>query len=168
MQSEILDLEIEGGIDPIDLAPILTRHCPLKSRISLYDPSANAFLPLRRTGKLGLLAARRLLEPSVILVRYREKEEATESEGSGSDFEADSGERRDMRSRERTVGEAIDLVKRWRGLHVSCPKPSNTRKKVNLQEAARMLGVSKKSLDDYYCQLRLGEFYGFDFASHLH
>lgn len=73
-----------------------------------------------------------------------------------------------MRSRERTVAEAIELVKRWRGLHLSCPKPNNARKKVNLQEAARMLGVSKKSLDDYYCQLRLAEQYGFDFAKHLH
>ena len=73
-----------------------------------------------------------------------------------------------MRSRERTVGEAIDLVRRWRGLHVSHPKPNNSRKKVNLQEAARMLGVSKKSLDDYYCQLRLAEQFGFDFSQNIH
>lgn len=39
---------------------------------------------------------------------------------------------------------------------------------MNLQEAAKMIGVSKKSLDDYYCQLRLGEFYGFEFAAKLH
>ena len=31
-----------------------------------------------------------------------------------------------------------------------------------------MVGISKKSLDDYYCQLRLGEFYSFDFSSHLY
>jgi hypothetical protein len=39
---------------------------------------------------------------------------------------------------------------------------------MNLQEAAKIVGVSKKSLDDYYCQLRLGEFYGFDFAANLY
>lgn len=66
------------------------------------------------------------------------------------------------------MGEAIDLVRRWRALHLSHPKPSNSRKKVNLQEAARMLGVSKKSLDDYYCQLRLAEQFGFDFQQNLH
>lgn len=38
---------------------------------------------------------------------------------------------------------------------------------MNLQEAARAVGVSKKSLDDYYYQLRLGEFYSFDFALNL-
>lgn len=40
-------------------------------------------------------------------------------------------------------------------------------KKMSLAEAARAIGVSKKSLDDYYYQLRLGEFYNFDFANNL-
>ena len=40
-------------------------------------------------------------------------------------------------------------------------------KKVNLQEAAAMIGISKKSLDDYYYQLRLGEKYGFDFRENM-
>lgn len=40
-------------------------------------------------------------------------------------------------------------------------------KKINLQEAAEMIGISKKSLDDYYYQLRLGEKYDFDFAMHM-
>lgn len=30
-----------------------------------------------------------------------------------------------------------------------------------------MIGVSKKSLDDYFLQLRLGELYGFDFKENL-
>ena len=38
---------------------------------------------------------------------------------------------------------------------------------MNLQEAAKVVGVSKKSLDDYYYQLRMGEKYEFDFSSHL-
>lgn len=38
---------------------------------------------------------------------------------------------------------------------------------MNLQEAAAMLGISKKSLDDYYYQLRLGEKYDFDFKRNL-
>lgn len=55
------------------------------------------------------------------------------------------------RSKERTIGEAIDLVKRWRKLHLG-----TEGKRLNLQEAAKVLGVSKKSLDDYYYQLRIG------------
>lgn len=38
---------------------------------------------------------------------------------------------------------------------------------MSLQEAAKMVGLPKKSLDDYYYQLRLGEKYDFDFKAHL-
>jgi hypothetical protein len=59
-------------------------------------------------------------------------------------------------------------VRKWRNLHESCTKPNKPKKKLNLQEAAVILGVSKKSLDDYYCQLRLAEQYDFDFKSYMH
>ena len=39
--------------------------------------------------------------------------------------------------------------------------------KFSLEEAAKQVGISKKSLDDYYYQLRLGQKYGFDFKQHL-
>lgn len=57
------------------------------------------------------------------------------------------------------------MVKRWRNLHLYGHKSLNRR--LNLQDAAKLVGISKKSLDDYYCQLRLGEFYNFDFANKL-
>ena len=38
---------------------------------------------------------------------------------------------------------------------------------MSLQEAAKAVGVSKKSLDDYYSQLRLAEKYGFDFKKNI-
>ena len=41
------------------------------------------------------------------------------------------------------------------------------KEKLSLIEAARRVGVSKKSLDDYYYQLRLGEFYNFNFKDNL-
>jgi hypothetical protein len=77
-----------------------------------------------------------------------------------------SSERKEGRSKERTIAETIELVKRWRNLHLH--GHNTLRRRLNLQDAAKVLGVSKKSLDDYYCQLRLGEFYGFDFGSNLH
>lgn len=58
------------------------------------------------------------------------------------------------RSKERTIKECIDLVGMWRMYHLNgtnCDK-----EKLNLIEAAKRIGVSKKSLDDYYYQLRLG------------
>lgn len=43
----------------------------------------------------------------------------------------------------------------------------NLKRRLNLQDAAKIVGISKKSLDDYYCQLRLGELYNFDFFDNL-
>lgn len=39
---------------------------------------------------------------------------------------------------------------------------------MTLQRAAALVGISKKSLDDYYYQLRLAEYYRFDFHYNLH
>lgn len=38
---------------------------------------------------------------------------------------------------------------------------------MNLQQAAREVGISKKSLDDYYCQLRLAELHNFNFIDNM-
>lgn len=57
----------------------------------------------------------------------------------------------------------IEIVKKWREIHLS----KNNFRKVSLQDAAKMVGLPKKSLDDYYYQLRLGEKYDFDFRAHL-
>ncbi len=44
----------------------------------------------------------------------------------------------------------------------------NKTKKVSLEETAKMMGLSKKSLDDYYYQLRLGQKYGFEFKDNFY
>ena len=61
------------------------------------------------------------------------------------------------------MSEAIELVKEWRALHKTWTGGPKNRKKVSLYEAASMLDVPKKTLDDYYCQLRLAEQHCFDF-----
>ena len=50
---------------------------------------------------------------------------------------------------------------------MTASKPNNPKKKMNLQEAAKEVGVSKKSLDDYYCQLRLAELHNFNFYDNM-
>ncbi len=47
----------------------------------------------------------------------------------------------------------------WRQMH------RGTDKK-NLDVAADILGLSRKTLDDYYLQIRRAEQYGFDFDHH--
>jgi hypothetical protein len=55
-------------------------------------------------------------------------------------------------------------VKRWRDIHGA---PGRDKNRVSLQEAAKIVGISKKSLDDYYYQLRIGEQNQFDFEAHM-
>jgi len=76
-----------------------------------------------------------------------------------------SEEFKETRSRPRFIGEVIEIVKKWRDLHIHGHRP--WKKRLNLQEAAKVIGIPKKSLDDYYCQLRLGELYQFDFNRNL-
>ena len=49
------------------------------------------------------------------------------------------------------------------------PNPSNSEQlqlqRWSLEDAAKKVGVSKKSLDDYLLQLRFGKKYGFDFET---
>ena len=55
-------------------------------------------------------------------------------------------------------------VKKWRKLH---DKKSKDSEKMSFEDAAKTVGFSKKSLDDYYCQLRLAEKFDFDFIINL-
>lgn len=48
----------------------------------------------------------------------------------------------------------------WRSIHAS--------KGITLEEAAREVALPKKTLDDYFYQIKQGEHYNFDFDEHLH
>jgi len=67
------------------------------------------------------------------------------------------------------VREIIEKVMVWRKLYngIVMPNPEQDGKvqlqRYSLEDAAAMVGVSKKSLDDYLLQLRAGIIYGFDF-----
>jgi hypothetical protein len=55
------------------------------------------------------------------------------------------------RTKERKIGEVILAVKRWRELYTMGEKqPDNQFHTLSLEEAATKVGISKKSLDDYF------------------
>ena len=67
------------------------------------------------------------------------------------------------RPKERKISYVINKVMEWRKLYTGMIDDNGIIKKYSLEEAADMVGMSKKSLDDYMLQLRLGKRYGFDF-----
>lgn len=61
---------------------------------------------------------------------------------------------------ERVIKSVLENVKLWRHMHTK-------NRKLSLTEAAKLIGISKKTLDDYFLQLRLGELYHFNFEENL-
>lgn len=59
------------------------------------------------------------------------------------------------RTKERNIGEILQIVVRWRQLYSGFKDPdTGLFVKLNLEEAAARVGISKKSLDDYLLQIR--------------
>ena len=75
------------------------------------------------------------------------------------------------RAKERKIGYIIKKVFMWKtlynGFYDKDEKGNLTKYKFTLEQAADKIGISKKSLDDYLIQLRLGKFYGFNFNEHI-
>lgn len=65
------------------------------------------------------------------------------------------------RIKERPIKDAVLLVLKWRQMWAKTQSV-----KVSLRRGAEIIGVAKKSLDDYLLQLRLGQKYGFNFEKH--
>lgn len=73
--------------------------------------------------------------------------------------EGNSEPHRKMKEAERVIRQVIMAVKTWRALYEG--------KVCNLTKAAQVVGMSKKSLDDYYLVLRTGDKLGFDYPHNL-
>ena len=70
------------------------------------------------------------------------------------------------RAKERKIGYIIRKVYMWRKMYSGFIDDKGRRIKSTLEEAAEKVGISKKSLDDYLIQLRVGKILGFDFNEH--
>ena len=71
--------------------------------------------------------------------------------------------RKCKRKKERKIGYIIEKVNLWRKYYNGFKNENGTFIKHSLDDSAKIIGISKKSLDDYLLQLRLGRKYGFDF-----
>jgi len=70
---------------------------------------------------------------------------------------------KDKRTKERRIGFIIEKVNAWRRLYNGFYNEKGEHIRYSLEQAAKIIDISKKSLDDYLLQLRLGRKYGFDF-----
>ncbi|KAL4496116.1 hypothetical protein ABPG72_015538 [Tetrahymena utriculariae] len=68
------------------------------------------------------------------------------------------------KSQERTIKEALEMVCKWRDLQDFYKTNSITK---DYQSVANEIGISKKTLDYYYLELRTAEYFCFDFDRNL-
>ena len=92
----------------------------------------------------------------------KEKNEEKKEELKKEKSEKKLGKKREgkkdcKRSKEKRIGYIVKKVFEWKGLR------RLSQEKMSLQDAAKNVGMSKKSLDEYYNQIKEGKKYGFDF-----
>lgn len=158
LTSHSLEFSIDNNAQNVNLRPVIQafearRGNKEQYAYRVFDPTISQYVELPETFELG----QHFFMTPIVMVKYRKTAMESDTESSSSVMSNDS---RKERNKERTIREVIESVKRWRELHTT---PSKDKGRVSLQEAAKIIGISKKSLDDYYYQLRLGEQYGFDF-----
>lgn len=73
--------------------------------------------------------------------------------------------KKSKRAKEKTICEAIELVRKWRLWYLGKAYDPNTGEyiKKSLEEGAKLAGCAKKSLDDYLLMIKHAKNYGFDF-----
>ena len=87
-----------------------------------------------------------------------EIDEAEEKDKNQESFEDNKNKKKDCkRSKEKRIGFIVKKVFEWKGLR------KLSKRKMSLQEAAQNVNMSKKTLDEYYNQIKEGKKFGFDF-----
>jgi hypothetical protein len=150
-----------------------------KTSISFYDIELGSFIfggkyPLNNDWKIPLssrdkspsimIRIRKIInEPNLMRMDLNEEIHGDEDETNQNviGIKAES-----KRSKERKIGYIIEKVFLWRKLYYGFIDQNGEKIKMTLEEAADQVGISKKSLDDYLIQLRIGRQFGFEFGEH--
>jgi hypothetical protein len=77
--------------------------------------------------------------------------------------EAEGGEGRQSKQKEKTIQEVIEKVALWRKLYTGFLDEGGEPVHMDLETSAGQIGIVKKTLDDYLLQIRNGKRYGFNF-----
>ena len=97
------------------------------------------------------------------MVSYLEDKYIKKTERQLFDRKDNKNKIKDKRTKERRIGFIVEKVNAWRRLYNGFYNEKGEHIRYSLEQAAKIIDISKKSLDDYLLQLRLGRKYGFDF-----
>jgi len=97
------------------------------------------------------------------MVSYLEDKLIKKTEKQLFDKKENNKNQKDKRTKERKIEFIVEKVNAWRRLYNGFYNENGEYTRYSLDQAAKMVGISKKSLDDYLLQLRLGRKFGFNF-----
>lgn len=135
--------------------------------ISYFAPSRQSFVylgtnPIDNTA----LIPKQEFENGMLRVKFRFISNSDATHQMPSDEGSDDGDKVGRRTKERKIGYIIEKVARWRNLYNGVQNSKGNTIRMTLEEAAKQVDISKKSLDDYLLQLRFGRKFGFNFEEH--
>ena len=142
------ELYMNCGLDPINE--------DVRIRSENYERDSEITIKAR---DLGISLVHRLMSFEAATALNEDKDR-----GGAVDEAAEKSKCR--RTKERRIGHIIDKVIEWRKYYSGTVNERNQPLKYSLEEAAKVVGISKKSLDDYLFQIRFGHRYGFNFNEH--
>ncbi len=136
--------------------------------ISYYSPQYDAYINCATdpVPRYSMVPPEDLQESKCLRVRAKLARISQDTLASAADDDPAGGETKEKkRPKERKISFIIKKVMDWRKLYAGTTDDNGQIIKYSLEEAAAKVGVSKKSLDDYLLQLRMGKKYGFDFQA---
>lgn len=128
-------------------------------KVELKDIETTQYLHLKLKN-IGLLHIARLMLTQNTVNSTEDMDEESEEESENRT------KKRCRRTKERRIGHVIEKVIEWRKLYSGTSDQSRQHQKFSLEDAAKKVRISKKSLDDYMYQIRNGYYTGFNFNEH--
>ncbi len=147
----------------------------LRAKFWYFDTSLNDFvycsahpvpnswsIPIRELGDKNTLTIKIQKNPKVCSASEKD-EQAPARAPSERPHQTQEGDKLRSRVKERSLGVVIQKVHRWRALYNGIINMNGERLRYTLQQAAEIVDIPKKTLDDYLQQIKTGKKYGFDF-----
>ena len=147
----------DGKISLNDVIEILEIRGDIKLDCDMeyYDPVTKEYCSIDNEDKY--LSLQELKGEITLKISENESEKSDDSKLTKK------SRRKTKRTKERKIKDVVDKVAQWRKLYIGTYDENGTMVKYNLDKAADMVGIAKKTLDDYLLQIQAGRKYGFDF-----
>ena len=168
IDSRAIQFNSEGGLIASQLIKFINlQESKGNFMMSYYCHSKSSYVYLGTSPiENSLFIPKQDMENGQLIIKFRFISSMDLPQPAVEDEASDSGDKIGRRTKERKIGYIIEKVARWRNLYNGIQNAKGNTIRMTLEEAAKQVDISKKSLDDYLLQLRFGRKFGFNFEEH--